>query len=215
MARSLARHPTLVCLLALAFALPAHAGLLSTRTLEVPAGGPSRTARTEIPVDQVIARATVVDLVCAVDGARASAPITVRPGYQGFERGQHISWLELPDGTGLPAGHEGHAALLTVRIELEPSLARPVPRERVVPEWEESGGRARSASTLRAAEGEVAGASASGARRAQPFLPTQVPSLLGSPVDYLIVTTDALASSFQPLADWKTASGVPAAIRTL
>src|SRR5262245_20290374 len=215
MGRSFARHPIMACLLALAFSPPAYAGILSTRTLDVPAGGPSPTPRTEIPVDQVITGATMVDLVCAVDGARASAPVTVRPGYQGFERGHRVSWLELPEGTGLPAGHEGHAVRLTVRIELEPSLARPVPRERVVPEWEESGGRVRAAATLRAADGEVAGAVASGGRRAQPFLPTQVPSVLGSPVDYLIVTTDALAASFQPLADWKTASGVPAAIRTL
>jgi hypothetical protein len=34
-------------------------------------------------------------------------------------------------------------------------------------------------------------------------------------VDYVIVTTDSLAAAFQPLADWKTQSGVPAAIRTL
>src|SRR5262245_61178722 len=215
MGRSFARHPIMACLLALAFSPPAYAGILSTRTLDVPAGGPSPTPRTEIPVDQVITGATMVDLVCAVDGARASAPVTVRPGYQGFERGHRVSWLELPEGTGLPAGHEGHAVRLTVRIELEPSLARPVPRERVVPEWEESGGRVRAAATLRAADGEVAGAVASGGRRAQPFLPTQVPSVLGSPVDYLIITTNALVPAFQPLADWKTASGVPAAIRTL
>jgi hypothetical protein len=32
--------------------------------------------------------------------------------------------------------------------------------------------------------------------------------------EYLIITNDQLASSFQPLADWKTQKGVPAVIRT-
>jgi hypothetical protein len=53
------------------------------------------------------------------------------------------------------------------------------------------------------------------ARTAEPFRPTPLPSVLGSPVAYVIVTTDALVSSFQPLADWKTASGVPTVVRTL
>ena len=80
-----------------------------------------------------------------------------------------------------------------------PSAARPVVRERVVPESRE-GGR-RSVSLAR--------------RGAEPFKPTQVPSLLGSPVDYLIVTTDALVGAFQPLADWKTAKGVLSAVVTI
>src|SRR5262245_16121293 len=161
MGRSFARHPIAACLLAGALAAPAHAGTPATRTLDVAAGGASRTARMEIPVDQVVARATAVELVCAVDGARAQAPVAARLSYQGFERGRHLAWLELPDGTGLPPGHEGHAARLTVRIELEPSSTRPVARERVVPEWELSGGRLRSASTLRAAEGVAAEGTAS------------------------------------------------------
>jgi hypothetical protein len=41
------------------------------------------------------------------------------------------------------------------------------------------------------------------------------PSLDGSPVEYLIVTGDALAPEFERLAAWKTAKGVPAVVRTL
>jgi hypothetical protein len=37
---------------------------------------------------------------------------------------------------------------------------------------------------------------------------------LGDFFEYLIITNDQLASSFQPLADWKTEKGIPAAIRT-
>src|SRR5262245_29905021 len=170
MGRSCARHLITICALAAALAGPARAGQLVTRTLDVDSRGPSPTARIEIPVDQVLAGATAIDLVCAVDGARASAPGALRVSYQGFERGRRLAWLELPDGTGLPAGHEGHAARLTARVALEPSLARPVPRERVIPEWEESGGRLRAARDLRAAEIGSAEATASGGRRAQPFL---------------------------------------------
>ncbi|MEJ2722610.1 MAG: C25 family cysteine peptidase, partial [bacterium] len=47
------------------------------------------------------------------------------------------------------------------------------------------------------------------------FQPTSYPSLEGSPVDYLIITTDALAAEFQRLADWKTEKGVPTVVRTV
>lgn len=47
------------------------------------------------------------------------------------------------------------------------------------------------------------------------YQPGQFPSLDGSLVEYLIVTSDALAPAFQRLADWKTQSGVPAAVRTI
>ena len=47
------------------------------------------------------------------------------------------------------------------------------------------------------------------------FLPTDVPSVEGSAVDQVIVTTAAFESAFQPLADWKTKKGVPTVIRTV
>ncbi|MBN2564973.1 MAG: hypothetical protein JXB46_04615, partial [Candidatus Eisenbacteria bacterium] len=47
------------------------------------------------------------------------------------------------------------------------------------------------------------------------YSPRYTPSLDGSPVEYLIVTSDELEPYFQPLADWKTQKGVPAAIRTV
>jgi hypothetical protein len=47
------------------------------------------------------------------------------------------------------------------------------------------------------------------------FAPTLYPSLEGSPVDYLIVTTEELADEYQELADWKTAKGVRTVVRTV
>ncbi len=47
------------------------------------------------------------------------------------------------------------------------------------------------------------------------FLPRHTPSLEGSGVEYVIITSDAFASRFQEFADWKTRLGVPAVVRTL
>jgi len=46
------------------------------------------------------------------------------------------------------------------------------------------------------------------------FQPSTTPSLEGSDVDYVIITNDSLAATFQTLADWKTAKGVPTVVRT-
>jgi hypothetical protein len=202
----------IACVLALSFVCAAHAGVSVTRTLQanpeqLPGVGPI-----EVPSGQRIVRAEVISLECAVDGVRAPAGTRVRIGYQGFERGKSLAWLELPDGCGLPAGHEQHAVRLQVRLELEHSGAIPAPRDRVVPDWEQSSGslRARTSSSF-----APAAASSTRNPRAEPYRPTQVPSVLGSPVAYLIITSDELVPAFQKLADWKTASGVPAAVRTL
>ena len=46
------------------------------------------------------------------------------------------------------------------------------------------------------------------------FQPTAFPSLEGSAVSYVIVTPDSLAATYQVLADFKTAKGVPTVVRT-
>ena len=46
------------------------------------------------------------------------------------------------------------------------------------------------------------------------FQPTSFPSLEGSPVEYVIITPDSLASTYQGLADFKTLKGVPTVVRT-
>jgi hypothetical protein len=47
------------------------------------------------------------------------------------------------------------------------------------------------------------------------FAPTDAPSLDGSPVDYVIVTTDEFAGLFQEFADYKTQRGIPTVVKTL
>jgi len=135
----------------------------------------------------------------------------VRVGLQGFERGRSVACLMVAPARWNPAtGELERIERLRVRMVLEPTLDRPLERERVVPEWEEP----------------TAGAVAPGARvpqpaaltgrgRVEPFKATQLPSVLGSPVAYVIITSDAMAPTFQQLADWKTQSGVPAVVRTM
>src|ERR1043166_4429674 len=220
------RLPGFAALLLLALGRPARAVVTVTRTLQVDPGRLPAAGPLDLPDGQRITRVEVVSLECAEDGARAPAGITVRIGYQGFQRGRHLAWLELPDGCGVPAGHARHAMELRVRLDLEPSTSAPLPRERVVPDWEDAGGPPRASaerSQGRTHAAEAVGTPADAPRAvplprpdaATPFRPTQVPSLLGSPVAYLIIASDALVPAFQPLADWKTASGVPAAVRTL
>ncbi|MCK4510451.1 hypothetical protein KAW64_01865, partial [bacterium] len=50
---------------------------------------------------------------------------------------------------------------------------------------------------------------------AEGFLPSYNPSLEGSGVEYVVITSEAFESKFQDFADWKTRLGVPAAVRTL
>jgi len=222
----LIRPLVLASTFALALASDARAGPVVERTLRIqpvqlPAVGPI-----EVPTGEKIVRASTISLVCAEDGASAPAAVMLQPGYQGFQRGRSLSWLELPNGTGLSAEHDQHVLELRVRLELAPSERTPVSRERVVAGWDDVGGpnrenTARSHARAQAIAtpslpGEAGGLGAPGsASGPTPYLPTQVPSLLGSPVAYLIVTNDELAPAFQRLADWKTASGVPAAVRTL
>jgi hypothetical protein len=126
----------------------------------------------------------------------------VRLGYQGYQRGRHLAWVEVtPLRWSAVSGRLERVSRLTVRLVLEPTSERPLVHERVA-----TLGGVRS---LRSAR------SAASSRAPRAFRPTQIPSLLGSPVAYVIVTGDSLASAFQPLADWKTQSGVPAVVRTI
>ena len=209
--------------MALAHSGTARASVTVTRTVQVDPERLPATGPLEIPAEQSIARVEILSIECAVDGARAPAGAAVRVGYHGFERGRHLAWLELPNGCGLPAHHSQHAVRLSVLLQLEPASDTPVPRERVVAEWEDRNGSpvasseaSRAATRAGLPQTDATGAAAHPLDDApSPFVPTQVPSLLGSPVEYLIVTTDALVPAFQQLADWKTASGVPAAVRSL
>lgn len=129
-------------------------------------------------------------------------------GYQGSMRGKPMAWLRVNPVRWDPgSGRLERVTRMTVRLRLapyrDPDVVR---RERIVPEWEDGGPSAVPPSSA---------ARPLGSRPAEPFKPLQIPSVLGSPVAYVIITNDALAAEFQRLADWKTQSGVPAVVRTL
>jgi hypothetical protein len=136
----------------------------------------------------------------------------VRLGYQGWMRGRNMASFEVcPVRWDAVSGRLERVTRLSVRIELEPGLESPAPRERIVPEWEDVAPVAPVPGTRLTPESErdpVTG-------KPRPFRATQIPSVLGSPVAYVIITNDEMAGEFQRLADWKTQSGVPAVVRTL
>lgn len=47
------------------------------------------------------------------------------------------------------------------------------------------------------------------------FAPDEFPNFNGQPVEYVIITNETMAESFQEIANWKTQKGVPAVVRTV
>jgi hypothetical protein len=143
-------------------------------------------------------------------GMQPEAPVAL--GYQGTQRGINVAFLQVsPVRWDAVSGRLERLSRMRVRLTLEPDTRTDVvKRERIVREWEKE----LSGIPTRDAAATITSMAPAG-RGAQPFKPTQVPSVLGSPVEYLIVTTDPYVSEFQRLADWKTESGTPAVVRTL
>lgn len=133
----------------------------------------------------------------------------VELGNQGWMRGRRVASLRVcPVRWDAATGKLERVERVHVVMQLAPATDAPAPRLRVVPEWN---------------GGDVAPPTAGGTvvshfaatRGGKGLSATQIPSLLGSPVAYVIITSDDLAGEFQRLADWKTQSGVPAVVRTL
>jgi hypothetical protein len=140
-------------------------------------------------------------------------------GHQGSLRGRQVAFLRVAAARwDAASGRLERVDRLRLRLTLEAGAAPAVERERIVREWEDelpSGVPTRALVSLDASRDAAARAGgAIGKPKAEPFKPLQLPSVLGSPVAYVIVTNDAMAPVFQQLADWKTQSGVPAVVRT-
>jgi hypothetical protein len=191
-----------------------------SEVVELPAG--MRATTVEVLDLETAPLAEALDLAPAVSLARNGVPgarsapnaaafartgfqpeSPVRMGYQGTMRERNLVYLEVwPARWDAGTRRAERVTRLRVRLLLEPGGPTPLARERVVPTWE--GGAARAAAAPARSGGP-----------AQPFRPTQVPSVLGSPVAYVIVTGDDQAAVYQQLADWKTQSGEPAVVRTM
>src|SRR5262245_58342477 len=168
---------------------------------------PALSARPGAPADE---RSTPDARAYGLAGFQPA--VLAATGAQGSLRGRNVAYLRIaPARWDAASGRLERVTQLRLRLTLEDGAAPAVTRERIVREWEDelpSGVPSRAVVSL--------GSNATTGRPgAQPFKATQVPSVLGSPVEYVIVTNDALAPTFQQLADWKTQSGVPAVVRTM
>jgi hypothetical protein len=144
-------------------------------------------------------------------GFLPEAPVEL--GLQGFVRGEAVAHLSVAPARWNPITRGIEAVTrVRVRLVLEPTDERPLLRERVGA-W--PGPRREAGPFLGLGTAGATLESGGPAREVGPFVPTQVPSVLGSPVAYLIITNEAMTPEFQRLADWKTQSGVPAVVRTM
>jgi len=134
-------------------------------------------------------------------GFLPQSPVEIGDRY--YLRERNLAFLNVRPVRWDPAtGRLERISRLKVRYEIEFDVEPPLRRERIVPEWETS-----------LPVGPVP--SAFSKPGAGAFAATQIPSVLGSPVAYVIITGDSLVSEFQRLADWKTQTGVPATVRTV
>jgi hypothetical protein len=148
----------------------------------------------------------------------------------GSLRGRRLAALRLFPVQITPAtGEVRIATRIEVTIEVAP-VTDPLRRARLVPEWEAAAERAFMAAlnggpeTLRQGIRQRSARQlaptamqdrAGGSLEARPFAPTALPTVQGSPVEYLIITNDELKPQLDSLATWKTEKGVPTVVRTV
>jgi hypothetical protein len=141
----------------------------------------------------------------------------ILPG--GYFRGRRMETVEVHPVRWLPA--EGSLVVaervdLDLRFEPDDTPGRLRPR-RIA--WEPTDRFAEAAAGLETVPHprvapERRGTVAPQMNGGEPFSPRFLPSEDGSPVRYLIITSDPMAAAMQGLADWKTALGIPTVVRT-
>ncbi len=135
-------------------------------------------------------------------GFQPDSPVQL--GVQGFQQGKSMASLRIcPVRWDAASGRLERVNRIRVRLILGTADGVPLRRQR------------DAGDNLGAARRAVAAAAQSVSPDPRGFQPTLLPSVLGSPVEYLIITDDALAPEFQRLADWKTQKGSPAVVRTI
>jgi hypothetical protein len=145
-------------------------------------------------------------------------------GAQGSLRGHWIVGVLVAPVQWDPAT-QALTAAREVRIELElrpataAELAQVAPRARVVREIEaefEAGAAKLVDDLVPATPTEsLLEAAGTGPAGPGPYQPSFRPTPDGSAVEYVIVTSQAMAGEFQRLADWKTQKGVQTVVRTV
>ncbi len=133
-----------------------------------------------------------------------------RPGAGGFLRGRHLWAIQIWPVRRDPSGWR-----LATRLQLKVTI-EPDPSRQPLPRFRQTAADDKVARALEANWGLGRPPAPSGGyAEPGPFQPTFRPTADGSPVEYVVVTTDALATEFERLARWKTEKGVPATVRTI
>ncbi|MGD8395776.1 MAG: C25 family cysteine peptidase [Candidatus Eiseniibacteriota bacterium] len=149
----------------------------------------------------------------AIDGALARAldrPVAVV--HTGWLRGQQLVTLAIrPLRPGTAPGRVAIAGRLEIELALAPAPPGSATPPRATP-WDWKVERALAATTIDLRRGSLAPPLPPGAPPG--FSPTFRPSEDGSPVEYVIVTSESMAGEFERLAAWKTRKGVQAVVRT-
>jgi hypothetical protein len=144
-------------------------------------------------------------------------------GSQGSLRGHWVvGVLVSPTQWDPESGKLTAASAVALELELAPAsaaeLSQIAPRTRVVAEIEEKFDSA-AGKLVRGFQPAVAtesfGDAGSGPAGPGPYQPSFRPTADGSAVEYVIVTSAALATEFQRVADWKTQKGVQSVVRTV
>ena len=108
------------------------------------------------------------------------------------------------------------ASNISVTLALAPDADRSRPRDRVSARSDET--YRRMVRSIVENPEDLAEAASRGSvedPESEGFLPRHTPSLEGSGVEYVIITSDEFAPMLQGFADWKTTLGTPAVVRTL
>ncbi len=123
-------------------------------------------------------------------GFQPEVPVTL--GYQGWERGRHLALLQVcPVQWDAISGDLQRVDQVSVALTLVPDDEKPLLRQRIVPEWENARMMGVPGQVTVFPRGQTPGLSASRTALQKPvFAATNLPSLLGSPVAYVIVTGD-------------------------
>ncbi len=135
---------------------------------------------------------------------------------EAWSRGRRLAYVTIyPLRTNPVSGEVMLSTRLTIELTGRRDAAVHGRRPRPVP-WEAKVDEAlgRIAVDLRSSPGAKSAAPMTGEVEGF-WSPTYRPTLDGSPVEYVIITSAALEPEFQVLADWKTKKGVQAVVRTL
>jgi hypothetical protein len=155
-------------------------------------------------------------------GFQPGTPVTL--GSQGWMRGTNLAFLKVvPVRWDARTGALERVTRVRVRLTLAGERSPALERLRLAPSWDRDpvasllgrpavpplDARRAGAVTTEAGGGAAAETDEVG------FEATQLPSVLGSPVSYVIITNEEMAPEFQRLANWKTQTGVPTVVRTM